>query len=135
MIDFRETEENHPRVNLSALIDVAFILVIFIVLAASFRQERDIEIELPETDAVQPKNAEGLEVIVRADGSIRVEGREVARAQVRATLEELRGRHTTVMLSIDRAAAAQAAVEVLADAQSAGFESVAIATRERGREG
>ncbi len=131
MIDFREVEEYQPRVNLSALIDVAFILVIFIVLAASFRQERDIEVDLPKTDAVQPAHVEGLQVVVRADGSIRVDGREVPRAEVRTTLSQLRGKHRSVMLSVDRAAAAQAAVEALADAQAAGFESVAIATQER----
>ena len=43
MIDFSATEERKPHVNLSALIDVAFILVIFIVLTATFRQERDMD--------------------------------------------------------------------------------------------
>ena len=40
-----------PTINLSALIDIAFILVIFIVLAANFQRIQNVDVKLPRADA------------------------------------------------------------------------------------
>lgn len=131
MIDFCNVEERKPHVNLSALIDVAFILVIFIVLTATFRQERDMQIDLPQTSNTPQHQSEGLQVIVFEDGRVEIDGEDVARAQVLPTLRAKRGEHDAVLLTADRGANIQAAVEIMADARVAGFEAVAIATTER----
>jgi biopolymer transport protein ExbD len=131
MIDFSAVEERKPHVNLSALIDVAFILVIFIVLTATFRQERDMEIDLPQTNSAPNHQTEGLQVTVFADGQVHIDGEQVSRDAVLDVLKSKRASHESVLLTADRGASVQAAVEIMADARLAGFESVAIATTER----
>lgn len=128
MLDFTVTERRRPSVNLSALIDVAFILVIFVVLSATFRQERDLDVQLPGTSALPAKQAEGLTVTVFADGHVEIDGKSIAAAEVGAALAAARSDHTSVLLVADKAAQVQAAVTILDEAQRAGFESVAIAT-------
>ena len=131
MIDFSAGQRRKPNVNLSALIDVAFILVIFIVLTATFRQERDMEVDLPQTDSTPQNQAEGLQVTVYADGRVTVDGESVSREAVLPALRAKRASFESVLLTADRGANIQSAVEIMADARSAGFESVAIATTER----
>lgn len=131
MIDFSAGERRKPNVNLSALIDVAFILVIFIVLTATFRQERDMEVDLPQTDATPQNQVEGLLVTIYADGKVTIDGEEVARANVLPEFKRHRGEYESVLLTADRGANIQSAVEIMADARSAGFDSVAIVTTER----
>lgn len=131
MIDFRADEERKPHVNLSALIDVAFILVIFIVLTATFRQERDMEIDLPQTNSAPEHQADGLQVTIFADGRVHIDGELVPRERVLEVLKQLRSGHDSVLLTSDRAADVQSAVEIMADARLAGYDSVAIATTER----
>lgn len=131
MMNFTRTHRESPRVNLSALIDVAFILVIFIVLTATYREDRDLDVSLPQTSRVAQNEAEGLNVTVRADGRVEIEGQTYAREEVFAALKSRVEQHDSVLLLADRQAAVEAAVQVLADARAAGFESAAIATTEK----
>lgn len=130
-LDFTRRESTGPRVNLSALIDVAFILIIFIVLTATYREDRDMDVSLPQTSRVPQNEAKGLNVIVRADGQVEIEGEVYPREAVFATLQGLTDQYESVVLLADRAAAVEAAVQVLADARAAGFESASIATTEK----
>lgn len=131
MIDFTSVEEERPRVNLSALIDVAFILVIFIVLTATYRDDRDLSVDLPQSDRVPAQEATGLHVTVHADGRVEIQDEMLDASAVYDRLRELSDEHDSVVLLADRAASVEAAVRVLADARAAGFEAVAIATKER----
>ena len=130
-LDFTRRAPTQPRVNLSALIDVAFILIIFIVLTATYREDRDMDVSLPQTSRVPQNEAKGLNVVVRADGQVEIEGQVYARDAVFATLKGLTSRYESVVLLADRAAAVEAAVQVLADARAAGFGSASIATTEK----
>lgn len=130
-LDFTRTKPVQPRVNLSALIDVAFILVIFIVLTATYREDRDMGVSLPQTSRVPQHEAEGLNVVVHADGRVEIEGQMYARDEVFAALKSRTAAHDSVLLLADRQAAVEAAVQVLADARAAGFESASIATTEK----
>ncbi len=129
MLDFTTSERRRPSVNLSALIDVAFILVIFVVLSATFRQERDIEVQLPGSRQTTPNSAEGLQVTVFADGHIEIKGERIEAGEVAGALVEARKSHEQVLLIADREANVQAAITVLDLAQAAGFEAVAIASQ------
>ena len=130
MMDFTNTRRAAPRVNLSALIDVAFILVIFIVLTATYREDRDLSVELPQSGRVAQNEAKGLTVTVLADGRMEIEGDVMERSEVFEVLQALRKQHDSVVLMADRKAAVEAAVQVLADARAAGFAPAAIATTE-----
>ena len=127
MIEFETRRREPPAINLSALI--AFILVIFIVLGATFQRVRGVDVDLPSADAKANPESEALVVTVPRTGFVRVGEREVPDADVRAALSEARASHSSVLLLADKEAAVQRAVQLLTDAQHAGFESVAIATK------
>ena len=129
MIEFESRRRETPVLNLSALIDIAFILVIFIVLGATFQRVRSVDVELPSADAQDEPPAEALVITVPSEGPVRFGERLVELGDVRTALHEARGSHDSVVLLADRQADVQRAVQILADAQQAGFESVSLATQ------
>ena len=129
MIEFETRRRAPPVINLSALIDIAFILVIFIVLGATFQRVEGVEIDLPQVDSKQTLDQEALVITVPRSGPLRFGEREVALDRVVEELRRARQTHDSVVLLADREAAIQRAVGVLVDAQKAGFRAVSIATR------
>lgn len=125
-LDSRRREA--PSINLSALIDIVFILLIFVVLAANFQRLRGIDVDLPEADAPSDIDAKTLTVTVPISGPIRIEDVAVTFDGLREELAHQRETHETLILKSDGDAAFERAVQVLAEARAAGFEAVSIAT-------
>ena len=118
-----------PSINLSALIDIAFILVIFVVLAANFDRIRSLSVKLPEARASASRDKQALPVQIPPQGPLRVGDQTVALSEVGAVLRRLRPQYQSVAILADKAAAVQRAVRVLSEARAAGFASVGFATR------
>ena len=128
MFELESRRRPTPVINLSALIDIAFILVIFIVLGATFQRVHVIDVDLPSANASASPDDEGLIVTVPVEGPVRFGQREVPDDEVPAALQQARQDHDSILLLADRATAVQRAVDVLVEAQKYRFESVAIAT-------
>lgn len=135
MIDFDTPRREIPTLNLSALIDITFILVIFIVLAATFSRVRVMDVALPGADAREESQEDALVVTVPLEGPVRIGETPVPFEDLRAVLAEHRTRHRSVLLVADRQAAIERAVAVMNDAAQIGYASVAIATEPRTAQG
>jgi biopolymer transport protein ExbD len=73
----RRTEE--PEINVTSLIDVVLLLVVFFMLSSNFSAEGRLRIRLPQAASVpsEPRSAEPLVITVSATGSYLVNGREL----------------------------------------------------------
>lgn len=118
--------------NLTPLIDIVFLLLLFFMLTAHFVEERALDVELPRTDAsAADADRPQVEIILGAEGQLLVNGREV----VPEALEEaLRGElHApgpkTVRLRGDRTSDLEPAVQAMDAARRAGARSLDIVTR------
>ena len=117
-----------PEINLSALIDIVFILLIFVVLAANFQRLKGVRVDLPEAEASGTIDDRFLTVTVPVNGPIQLEDIEVSLDMLREEFAHQRERYEGLVLKADGAAAFERAVKVLAEAQLAGFDAVSIAT-------
>lgn len=115
--------------NLSPLIDVIFILLIFVVLVARFVDQERLDVTLPSADAGRAAEIQALRVTITRAGDILVEGDRVARDDLADRLEAERGSFDRAVVLADRDGAVQDAVFVLSTAKLAGFRGVALATR------
>lgn len=117
------------ELNLSPLIDVIFILVIFIVLVARFIDQNQLDVDVPRSKVGRPATLEALVVHVTKAGEVIVGETPMAddEALLRA-LESLRENHDRVLLIADGEIALQRAVDVLTASREAGFEQVSLAT-------
>ena len=128
MFELESRRRPAPDINLSALIDIAFILVIFIVLGATFHRVRAVDVDLPRAAAESEPDNDGLIITVPREGPVRFGDRPVADHEIDAALAAARDRHKTVVLLADRDAAVERAVTLLVAAQRHGFAAVSIAT-------
>lgn len=128
-MQIRGRRREEVGLDLTALIDVVFILVIFVVLAASFERLRELDVELPEADGAAPAPAGALVIVVFAQGGLTVDGREVAVEDLDAALAEAPDRSRPVQVQADASARVDVAVKVLDAVRKAGFETAGIATR------
>ena len=73
---------------LTPMIDIIFLLTLFFVLNTSFRQERYIDVNLPESETSEDIQAEGLVLTLRSDGTLDLDGMEVSWESLTGALED-----------------------------------------------
>lgn len=124
-----------PDINLTPLIDVVFLLLIFFMVSTTFRKESDIRINLPEASRQQSSEEQqtSLEVMVDAKGRYHVNGQLLADTKSQ-TLETALAvvaasdRDQTFIIRADANTPHQAVVTVMDIAGQMGFRQLAIAT-------
>ena len=76
-------------INISSLVDVMFILIIFFLVTMSFKEiEHDINVNLPETDTTLSSVSRALVINVRHDGSYFLGTKKMNLAQLQNTMED-----------------------------------------------
>jgi len=124
-----------PDVNLTSLIDVVLLLLIFFMVSTSFVKESQISIRLPQADSapVVEEIPEQLEIMITEQGTFLVNGRELINNRpetIRNALSKLSGGNTSLPLTIsaDANARHQHVVTAMDVAGRLGFEQISIAT-------
>jgi biopolymer transport protein ExbD len=136
-VNLRPRRPQETHINLTSLIDVVLLLIIFFMVSTSFVEEAELTISLPtasELPSAQP--ADALEVLVSADGRFHVDGRELVNTRAETlerALVELAGEARTRPLTIraDARAAHQDVVTVMDVAGRMGFLQINIVTVNR----
>lgn len=124
-----------PEVNLTSLIDVVLLLLIFFMVSTSFVKESQISITLPEAEsqAVADEVPEQLEIMITEQGTYLVNGRELVNNRpetIRNALQRVSTGDTTLPLTIsaDANARHQHVVTAMDVAGRLGFTRISIAT-------
>jgi len=130
MLDIPKPRRQSIELNLSPLIDVIFILLIFVVLVAKFIDQNQLDIDVPDSEAGRPVALEALVINVAADGLVLIGDEEVPDDAIETRLRALKSKHERVVLMADSAVTLQKGVTVLTAAKKAGFDDVSIATEE-----
>lgn len=129
-MEFESYERETPTINISALIDVVFILLIFVVLAANFDRIREMNISLPSAEEVEAPADEALVLTLPEEGPPRLDGEPIDRSELETELEGYTEEFEVLVLVGDGSVELEQAVEVFDRAAAAGFESVSIAAEQ-----
>lgn len=115
--------------NLTPLIDMVFILLIFFIVTSSFVKETGIDVERPSALSAERKEAATILVAVTADGKIWVNERPVDLRRLRAAVERLRVESpaAAAVVVADTNARMGLAVEVIDQVRLAGVTRVSVA--------
>ncbi len=129
----RRTDE--PELNLTSLIDVVLLLIVFFMLSSTFVQEGRLRVRLPEARdvPVQRPAREALVVTVTQGGGYRVNERDLVNASadtLRAAVLKVAGdeRNRPVTLRADGRATHQSVVTAMDVLGKLGFAEINIAT-------
>lgn len=124
-----------PELNLTSLIDVVLLLLIFFMVSTSFIKESQISIRLPEAENSAPAEEvpERLDIMITEQGTYLVNGRELINNRpetIRNALQRLSGGNTDLPLTIsaDANARHQHVVTAMDVAGRLGFVQISIAT-------
>jgi biopolymer transport protein ExbD len=125
-------------INVTSLIDVVLLLLIFFMVSTRFVEQSRIDLVLPAASREAPiKLPRNIELSIDRRGQVYVEGRALVNAQVatiRQALVEARGggaEEPTVVINADRGIAFQLAVDAMDAARQAGLARITFPMRVR----
>ena len=124
-----------PEVNMTSLIDVVLLLLVFFMVSTSFVKQSQISIRLPEADSstIVEEVAEQLDIMITEQGTFLINGRELINNRpetIRNALQKLSAGNTRMPLTIsaDGNTPHQYVVTAMDVAGKLGFVKINIAT-------
>lgn len=123
-----------PTLNLTPMIDVVFLLIIFFMAASKFAEvEADIELQLPEVAVAAPLTSAPKQriVSVKQDGSVQLDGEELSLAELTSKLAAAQNEYPqlSVVIRGDAACAFQHVAAALAACKDAHISELGITVK------
>ena len=117
-------------INLTPMLDVVFIMLIFFIVTATFIKQAGIEITRPEALTATQKPTVSVLVAIGPNGDIWIDKKRVDVGAVRAHIERIHAENPKggLVVQSDRQAKSEKLLAVLEAARAAGITEVAIAT-------
>ena len=140
-MNFQPRRAEEPDVNMTSLIDVVLLLLIFFMLSTRFIDEGRLQLRLPESGA-EPEavQRDAVEIEITAQGGYRVNGRALinnSTETLAAAIGKAAGNNRAIPVTIraDARATHQSVVTAMDVAGRAGYRQINIATVQDGQEG
>jgi len=128
----RVAKADDSDVNVTPLLDIVFIMLIFFIVTATFIKEPGVEVTRPEAQTAEDQRLVSILVAIDSDNTIWINREEVGLDSVRATLERLRRENPrgSAVIQADGTAHSEYLVEVLEQIRASGVEEVvAVSTK------
>lgn len=122
--------EAEGEIDITPMLDVVFIMLIFFIVTASFVKESGIEVNRPDASTAQAKPRANILIAINENDEIWINKRRVDESQVRANIERLHAENPqgTVVIQADEEAKTRKLVAVMDAARQAGVYDVSLAT-------
>jgi len=133
-VNLRRSRGEEPDVNLTPLIDVVFILLIFFMVSTTFQKESQIKIELPEASGEPAEQRkELLEIVIDAEGRYFIDQQQVVNTELptlKRAIEKYLGeqRDLPVVIRADRMTPYEAVVRAMDATAQLGLVKMSLAT-------
>ncbi|MCX7627498.1 MAG: biopolymer transporter ExbD [Methylophilaceae bacterium] len=134
----RGKASEEPEINFIPLIDVLLVIIIFLVVSATFSRIKELQINLPTADATQQQDRPlVIHVGIDASGKTVVNDTPLTDPSVEAITLALRraagsGKEPTIIISADAKTTHQSVVNVMEAARQANLTHITFATQSRG---
>ncbi|MDX1588290.1 MAG: biopolymer transporter ExbD [Oleiphilaceae bacterium] len=124
--------EEEDAIDVTPMLDVVFIMLIFFIVTASFVKESGLEVNRPDAQTAEPQDRANVLVAISPEGDIWINRRKVDPNSVRANIERLHAENPqgSVVIQADKEAATRHLVSVMDAARAAGVTNVSIAAQE-----
>ncbi len=124
-----QPREEEAEINLTPMLDIVFIMLIFFVVTASFLKESGVDVSRPQASTAVRKEHGNILVGITAGDEVWIDRRRVDVRAVRANIERLHAENPEggVVIQADKAAKTGLLVQVIDQARMAGVADVSIA--------
>jgi biopolymer transport protein ExbD len=126
---FQYVEEEEAEINLTPMLDVVFIMLIFFIVTASFVKESGLDVNRPDAPTAVKKESANILVAIGASNEIWISGRRIDPRAVRANIERMHAENPegSVIIQADKKSFTETLVLVMDSARQAGVFNVSIA--------
>ncbi len=126
----RKSKEE-TEINLTPMLDVVFIMLIFFIVTTSFVKEAGIEVNRPSAKSAKSKSNANILIAIRNNNEIWIDKRMVDVRSIRANIERLKAENnakSTVVIQSDIQAQTGTLIKVMDQVRLAGIFDISIST-------
>lgn len=122
-------DEEENEINLTPMLDVVFIMLIFFIVTASFIKEAGIDVDRPDAPSADSQDDAAILIAISANDEIWIDRRETEPNAVRGMIERLHAENPkgSIVIQADEESTNEMLVVVMEAAKQAGVTNVAIA--------
>lgn len=134
-MNFSTQRKDEVDLNITPLIDVVFLLLIFFMVSTTFERESEIKLTLPKaSEEYTEVKPDAIDISIDRQGSIYIDKRPLLNSQLKTIREALRGateenKEAPVVISADAEATHQLVVKVMDAARQLGLVKITFATQ------
>ena len=125
----RIREEEDAAIDMTPMLDIVFIMLIFFIVTTSFVKEAGIQVNKPEANQANKEPSANIFIAIRDTGEVWMDKRQVDVERVAANLERMLAEQPTdlVVIQADKEAEHGRVVEVMDQVKEAGIDKISIA--------
>ena len=125
-------DEEEATIDMTPMLDVVFIMLIFFIVTASFVKEAGIDVNRPEAATAVKKDGANILIAITDKGEIWINKRRIDVRAVQANIERLHAENPqgTVVIQADKKATTDTLIKVMDASRAAGVYDVSIAAQE-----
>jgi len=126
---FLIVEEEESQIDLTPMLDVVFIMLIFFIVTSTFVKDSGVDVTRPNAETSVPSDASSIQVGIEANNQIWIDKRQVDKRAVRANIEKglAESPGASVIIVADALSNTETLIEVMDQARLAGATSVSVA--------
>ena len=126
------SEQEDAELNMTPMIDIVFIMLIFFIVTTSFVKETGIEVARPSADTAERKENASILIGVRDNNEIWMDNRQIEKDAIRSNVERMLAKNPEagVVVVADKSASSGTLVQAIDQARQAGATGVSVAARE-----
>ena len=129
----RVRQEEDADIDITPMLDIVFIMLIFFIVTATFVKESGIDVTRPDAETAVKQNRVAILIAIRDNNEIWINRRQVDLASVRANVEKLHAENPLggAVIQADREAETGVLVEIMDQVRLAGVGAISIAAEEK----
>ena len=123
-------QEEESEINITPMLDVVFIMLIFFIVTANFIKEPGLEINRPDSDTAETQENAAILIAVGPTGEVWMDGRRIDVRQVKANVIRMIAENPqgTVVIQADEKSTADTIIDVMDEVREAGVVDISIAS-------
>ncbi len=130
---FLMNEDEANQIDLTPMLDVVFIMLIFFIVTSTFVKESGVDVTRPNAETSVVSESNSIQIGITAANQVFIDKREVDKRAVRANVEKSLAENpgAAVIIVADRDSNTSALIEVMDQARLAGATSVSVASENK----
>ena len=129
----RVRQKEDADIDITPMLDIVFIMLIFFIVTATFVKESGIDVTRPDAETAVKQNRVAILIAIRDNNEVWINRRQVDLASVRANVEKLHAENPQggAVIQADREAETGVLVEIMDQVRLAGVGAISIAAEEK----